>query len=75
VSLTAAFKSHNASDGGFAILGGQVPEPRLSPRPLRRALDRVGGLGAVPSKLCDDGVQGANRIQSDVTGNQRVSSW
>jgi hypothetical protein len=41
----------------------------------RCALDLAGGLGAVPSKLGDHGAQGADQIQSDVIGNQHVSSW
>src|ERR1044071_8447663 len=41
----------------------------------RRALDLSGSLGAVSSKLCDHGAQGADQIQGDVIGNQHVSSW
>jgi hypothetical protein len=41
----------------------------------RCALDLISGFGAVTSKLCDHGAQGTNQIQSDIIGNQHVSSW
>jgi hypothetical protein len=40
----------------------------------RCALDRIGSRGAVSSKLCDHGAQGANQVQGDVIGNQHMSS-